>query len=175
MFATAERGLSRPFSAVAKTDFRFRFMAQPQGDDAMTSVVTPSAVHPITSGQIGKIQDLLGAALRKSGLQNGPTQTVIEHQGDTLVAEMVAILRKRVEAASNMAVRHVTVNRARAPEEMLKVTGREQYADPKVVATMPRDGRAEDDVFFFKLGCIVSDADLRKEYDLRGLKSLKRP
>ncbi|HEY4509664.1 MAG TPA: hypothetical protein VJC15_01610, partial [Candidatus Paceibacterota bacterium] len=61
--------------------------------------MTPSN---ITQGQIGKLCDLLTAALRKSGLPSEPVQQVIESQGDTLVAEMVATVRKRAEAMSNV-------------------------------------------------------------------------
>jgi hypothetical protein len=62
----------------------------------MTKVVTPSE-GTITAGQIGKIQELLGAGLRKSGLLSEPIQNVIEQQGDSLVADLVAVVRRRVE------------------------------------------------------------------------------
>ena len=136
----------------------------------MTQVVSPSATNSITPGQIGKIQELLGAALRKSGLQSEPTQLVIEQQGDALVAEMVATVRKRVEAVSSMIVRHAKANRNRTPQQVLDATGRKQYTDSKVVKAMPKGEGDETDVHFFKLGRYVSDADLEKEYELRGLK-----
>lgn len=142
----------------------------------MTSVVTPSE-NGITAGQIGKVCDLLTAALRKSGLQNEPTQQVLEHQGDALVADMMTAIRKRVEAVSNMIVRHVKVNRIREPQDMLDATGRKQYTDHRVVKSMPKDGREEEDVFFFKpdksaydKNDNISDDNLAKEYELRGLK-----
>ena len=70
----------------------------------MTKVMTPS-VDTITAGQIGKIQELLGAGLRKSGLLSEPTQNVIEQQGDSLVADLVAVVRKRVEGQLLLAPR----------------------------------------------------------------------
>lgn len=80
----------------------------------MTKVVTPSG-DPITVGQVGKLQELLGAALRKSGLMSEPTQTVIETQGESLVAELVSTIRKRVEAMMALAFRgSVTVTLAEA-------------------------------------------------------------
>lgn len=100
----------------------------------MTQVVTPSN---ITSGQIGKLQELLGAALRKSGLPSEPVQHVIEGHGDTLVTEMVTAIRKRVEAMSNIIVRRVKVDRIRTPHEALKATGRNLYVTDSVVKTMP--------------------------------------
>jgi len=52
----------------------------------------------ITPGQIQKLLELLGAALSKSGLQSGPVQQVLEHQGEKLTAELVATVRQYVEA-----------------------------------------------------------------------------
>jgi len=131
--------------------------------------MTPST---ITAGQIGKLQDLLGAALRKSGLQSEPTQQVIETQGEPLVAEIVAVIRKRVEAVGDMIARRVSVNRNRIPQEVLDATGRKQYTDSGVVATMPKgDGDGDEvEVYFFKVGKYVSDVDLEKEFTSRGLK-----
>lgn len=140
-------------------------------DDAMDKKsMTPSG--SITAGQIGKICDLLTAALRKSGLPSEPVQQVIETQGEQLVSELVAVVRKRVEAASDLIVRRVKVDRSRNPQRVLDATGRRQYADPDVVADMPGSGNGteEVEVHFFKLGRYVSDDELEKEYDLRGLK-----
>ncbi len=135
----------------------------------MAQVVTPS--KPVTEGQIGKLQELLGARLRKSGLQSEPVQQVLANQGDAIADEMVAAIRRRVEAASDMIVRHVKVNRSRTPKEVLKATGRAQYVTDSVVKAMPRGEGDEADVHFFKLGRYVNDADLAKEYELRGLKA----
>ena len=134
--------------------------------------MTPST--SITAGQIGKIQELIGAGLRKSGLPSEPAQQVIEHRGDSIVAECVAVIRKFVEAISGLIVRHVSVNRARTPEETLKATGRKQYTDSSVVATMPNGEGDEVDVVFFKPDLskrngYISDDDLEKEFQLRGL------
>ena len=134
----------------------------------MTSIMTPS--QTITAGQIGKLQELLGAALRKSELLRDPVQRVIETQGDALVAELLAVVRKRVEAVSKMIVRRVKVNRGRSPQETLAATGRKQYVDDSVVASMPRGEGREIEVYFFNVGRNLSDADLEKEYELRSLK-----
>jgi hypothetical protein len=137
----------------------------------MTSVVTPSN-DSITAGQIGKVQDLLAAALRKSGLLSEPVQTVLETQGDQLAADMLVALRKRVEAISNLIVPHATVNRKRNPKDALKATGRNLYVTDDVVKAMPKGAGTEVDVVFFKLdlgGGYISDDNLEKEYELRGL------
>ncbi len=129
--------------------------------------MTPSI---ITAGQIGKIQELLGAGLRKSGLMSEPTQQVLEHRGDVLVSDLVAVVQKFVEEVSNMITRRVTVNRNRTPEEAINATGRKKHIQDFVVATMPKGEGNEVEVIFFKVGKYVSDADLENEYDLRGLK-----
>ena len=53
----------------------------------MTKIMTPS--EGITAGQIGKIQELLGASLRKSGLQSEPVQQALEN-GSSMVSEIVS-------------------------------------------------------------------------------------
>ena|SRR3989344_1665272 len=127
-------------------------------------------VKGITAGQIGKIYDVLVAALQKSNLPSKETQQVLEIQGGALADEFVVMLRKRVDAISDMIIRHVTVNRSRTPEQALDATKRTTYLNASVVATMPQGSGDEVEVFFFKLGRYVSDADLDKEYELRGLK-----
>lgn len=133
----------------------------------MTKIVTPSSITP---GQIGKIQELLAAGLRKSGLPRESVQQIIETQGDSLVAELVSEICRRVEAVSNLVVRRVKVDRSRTPQQILDATGRRQYTDPGVVKAMPRGKGEEVEIHFFKLDRYISDNDLEQEFDLRGLK-----
>jgi len=137
----------------------------------MAQPMSPSAVTPITRGQMGKFYDVFVVALEKSGLPSEPTQRVLESQGGPLADECVAALRKRVEAISDMIVRHVkNIDRTLTPQQMLDATGRHQYTDMKVVASMPRDGRTEDDVFFFPLRRFASPAEVAEALKFRGLK-----
>ncbi|MEI7720254.1 MAG: hypothetical protein WCI89_03545 [bacterium] len=140
----------------------------------MTKVMIPSE-DTITSGQIGKIQEDLGAALRKSGLLREAVQQLIETQSAALNVELVAAIRKRVEAMSSIIVRRVKVDRIRTPQAMLTATGRKQYVTDSVVSAMPHGTGDEVEVFFFKPDLkarkgYISDADLDLEYELRGLK-----
>ena len=136
----------------------------------MTEVVTPSD-KSITKGQAGKFCDVFADALVKSGLPSEPIQQVLASQGSTLADEFVALVRKRVEAMSSIIVRRVKVDRTRTPQAMLDATGRNKYVTDSVVKAMPKgDGDGDEvDVHFFKLDRYVSDADLDKEYELRGL------
>lgn len=123
----------------------------------------------ITIGQISKIQELIGAALRKLEIQGVATQWVLESQGPKVINEMVGVFRKYVEAVSIMIVRHVTVNRARSPQQAINATGRKQYVNDSVLNLMLQGSGEEADVFFFKLERYVSDDGLDNEYKSRGL------
>ena len=136
------------------------------------------SMEPITEGQIGKLNELLRARLLKisSQFQKDPFQDVLEHQGEELVKEIVSVVIKRVEAVGNLIVRHVKINRNRTMQEVLDATGRAQYTESNVVKSAPvGDNKEEVDVVFFKIDLsgrngYISDDDLEKEYDLRGLK-----
>ena len=143
----------------------------------MAKAVTPSDTI-ITEGQTVKFDDLLLAGLRKSGLPREAVQKVYAEQGEVLVAELIAVFRKRVEMIADIIVRIVPVNRARAPEKMLDATGRRQYVDKNVVKTMPRGAGNDAEMHFFKprpeeytRPGFMSDADLEKALDRRGLKA----
>ena len=140
----------------------------------MTQVVTPSE---ITNGQIGKLQDLLRIALLGKGLQNKPTQEVLETQGAAIIADIAAMITKRVGQVSNLIVRRVTVL-DRSADDALKATGRNLYIDKNVVKATPLGKVGELDVCFFKpepweytRPGFMSDEDLDKALDRRALKS----
>lgn len=134
--------------------------------EAMTKVMTP---EPITEGQIGKINELLAAKLRKHKNEL-PSEIVQKAMGmPELAEELFQAIQKRVEALSDMIVRTVKVDRSRSAKQAIDATGRKQYLNDAVVAEMPMATGEEVEVFFFKLGRQVSNADLEKEYELRGL------
>ena len=134
----------------------------------MAKTMTPSA--EMTDGQINKAVELYRAMLEKHRKEFG-SEAVQQVLGQPdFVGEMVGVLRKRVEAVSDMIVRHVKVNRAHSPRQCLEATGRRLYADDSVVETMPCGDGEDVEVVFFRVGRFISDADLDKEYGLRGLK-----
>ena len=124
----------------------------------------------ITNGQIGQICDRLTTKLRESGLLSEAVQKVLKMPGNAALDEMVAVFRRHVEAQGEFITRHATVNRTRTQQEAITATGRNKYVNDDVVASMPKGEGNEVDVIFFKLGHNISDADLDKEYELRGLK-----
>ncbi len=131
--------------------------------------------NTITNGQIGQICDRLTTKFRESGFPTELVQAVLSEPGGAFIGDMFAAFRKRVEGISNLIVRKVTVNLSRTPQEAFDATQCEQYIDRKVVDRMPKALSAEVEIVFFKPdlserdGCI-SDDDLEKEYELRGLK-----
>ena len=140
----------------------------------MDKTMTPS--KPITGGQAAKFDELFVARLRKSGMPSEIVQQVLAEQGDAVADEMLAVIRKRVEALTGMICRRVKVNRSRTPQEMLDATGRAQYTDKDVVAAMPKDGKDEEDVYFFKpdksayVNGYISDDEAARQLELRNLK-----
>jgi len=90
-------------------------------------------------------------------------------------AKLVGMIRHAVEMVASMFSRLVKVNRTRTPQEALDATGRAQYMDRKVVDAMPKGEGNEVEVVFFKPDLserngFISDDDLEKEFELRGLK-----
>lgn len=135
----------------------------------MAKTMTAS-MQPMTDGQIDNLVDKFRAAVRKHR-NEFRSETVQQVLGvENLGMELLAPFRKRVEATSNLIVRHVSVNRNRIPQETLNATGRKQYVDGAVLNVMPQGEDTDMGVFFFNLGRFVSGEELEKEYDLRGLK-----
>lgn len=139
----------------------------------MSEIISPSVGKEdkgITPGQIGKIQELYGAGLRKAGLQSKAIQFVLENQGAELVDALVAVVRGFVKVVSNMISRFAKVDRSLSPEQVIDATKRNKYVSDEVVKTIPLGTGEKVYVHFFKLGqSVISDDDLEKEYEKRGL------
>lgn len=139
----------------------------------MTQIMTPS--KKMTAGQIDKAVANYRALLEKhSGDFNTDAVQMVLGQSE-LAGEQFAVFRRRVEAVLNLIVRKVPVNRNRSQQEALDTTNRAQYMDHKVVDSMPKGDGDEAEVVFFKPDLsqrngFISDDDLEKEFELRGLK-----
>lgn len=134
----------------------------------MNQIMTPSE-KTMTTGQIDKAVAQYRAMLEKHAFQFAaePTQQVLGDPG--LAKSQFELFQVRVEAVSNLIIRHVAVYRHQTPQSVLDVTGRKTYINASVVKTMPRGEGAEVEVSFFRVGRDLSDPDLDKEYTLRGL------
>ena len=137
----------------------------------MAQTMTPSAqAQKISNRQIEKAVDILRASFRKhrSEFASDVVQQVL---GDkNLGPKLLAVFREAVEEISKMIVRNVKFNPARSNQAILEATRRRQWVDDDVVAIMPRGEGEEGDVYFFKVGRLISDDDLEEEYDRCGLK-----
>ena len=138
----------------------------------MAETMTASTM---TDGQIENAVNKLRDAMRKhrSEITSDVAQQVLGVEN--LGMMMFSPFRERAEAVSNLIVRKVPVNRGRTQQEAIEATGRAQYTDRKVVDSMPKGEGDEVEVVFFKPDLsqrngFISDDDLEKEFELRGLK-----
>lgn len=123
----------------------------------------------MTDGQIENLVSKLRDACRKHREEITSEAAQIALGVDNIGMLMFAPFREQVEMLLSMIVRRVRVNRGREPQEVINATNRAQHTDRAVVNNMPRGEGEDKEVFFFKLGRYVNDADLQKEYELRGL------
>ena len=138
----------------------------------MTQIMTAAEM---TDGQIENAVNKLRDAMReqRSSITSDAAQRVLGVEN--LGMMMFTPFRERAEAVSNFIVRTVKVNRGRSQQEAIEATGCAQYTDRKVVDAMPKGEGDEVEVVFFKPDLsnrngFISDDDLEKEFELRGLK-----
>lgn len=133
----------------------------------MTEVVTPFT--PITEGQIGKINELLGAKLRKhkNELSTKTMQLILENP--EFSDELFQVIRRRAEAFNDVIVRTVKVNRSRSLKQAVIATKRKYFLTDSVLGEIPENNEEEVEVVFFKLGKSITCSELEKEYQFRGL------
>lgn len=129
------------------------------------SNMTPS----MTDDQVNKLVEQFRAYAIKHAKDYTSEASQVALGTKGLVEKMFVPFRERVEAVSNMIIRHVTVDLGLTGQQALKATGRVRYTTDSVVSAMPRPTVTEASVYFFNIGRDVSCADLYKEYELRGL------
>ena len=141
----------------------------------MTKSHAPST-KPVSRGQAGKFFDKLWHKLDALGLKGQAWNQAFEAHGDKIIAECTAVVQKYVDMMSSIVVHWIDVDRTRPPTQVIAETGRRQYVDADVVATMPRGtGDTAKLVFFkpaqsaYKNGLLMC-AVLADEYKRRGLK-----
>lgn len=132
----------------------------------------------MTLSQQGKVCDLLMAKFRKYvqlyQLSKRAAQTAIMDHGEELAQEMFELVRKRIEAHSDLVVRRVSVNRTEPLEQLLKrikTANLSDFIDEDTFFTIPKEGPVyeEIDLFFLpmKYDMTMSNAkDLLEEYGL---------
>ena len=125
--------------------------------------------RPSTNGQIGHVNDFHTDILSKRSREE--VDTLIQNGGvykeayEKMVGEVLGLLTNTITVK-------VKVKRGQTPQQVLDGTGREQYTNKAVVATMPlQDGEGEEEVefVFFKVGRSLPDSEVEAERKKRGL------
>lgn len=131
---------------------------------------------PMSPSQIAKLQEMLGASLRKANPFSDEAQDLIENHWDELEDELkvmcIAAINCVLEHMRNIIVNHVKVDRTWTPQwtsqQMLDALGRVKHTDSDVVKNMPRGQKDEEDVYFFWVGRVNSDDDMEAKYKSHG-------
>lgn len=132
----------------------------------MATTMTPSE---LSDGQIAKFSEAYAALLRKHRNELGSDEAQQVLGSPQYLQAQLGVVRKFIEAVSSLIRRLVSVNRERAPEAAIAATNRKQYVTASVVKTMPRGEGSEEEIILFKVGCDLTDEELKQEYELRGL------
>lgn len=112
----------------------------------MAKTMTTSGM---TNPQIDRACELFRAKLTKHATEL-PSDAVQQAFGDPeLPKEWLTSLRTRVEAISELIVRHVRKDPSRTNKQVIDSTGRTQHVNKDALATMPRCEGEEEDIYFF--------------------------
>ncbi|MFA6408497.1 MAG: hypothetical protein WCW36_03475, partial [Candidatus Paceibacterota bacterium] len=115
----------------------------------MTQIMNAPETKSITDGQIENAVAKLRDALRKHRSEFASDASQLVLGIDNLGMELLAPFRTCIESVSGIIIRrHVRVDRTRTPQEVVDATGRTQYVDKDVLATMPIGEGEEVDVHF---------------------------
>ena len=139
----------------------------------MSTKNTP-VVSGATGEQIEHIMDMWRRRLRSRNLTLDEGNHIIRNGGvyhPTMDAAADLLVNKVRSDTTNTVVRMVrNIRRSRTPMQAIDAIGRNKYVDDSIVATMPvGDGPEETELVYFRLGRYVSEDDLAKEYETRGL------
>ncbi len=123
----------------------------------------------MTPSQIDKILENFRAVLRKHEyeFESGAVQTILGNK--QLGQKLLAVIREQTKVVSGIITRRAKVDLTRSPQDCLKATGRNLYANDEVVANMTKGKSGEANVVFFKSDRCMSDDQLEKEYEKQGL------
>lgn len=123
----------------------------------------------ITDPQIDHACSLLRAKLTKYRSELLSSAVQIAYGDPDLTKEWLDSLRTRVEAISELIIRHVRKDCSRTNAQVIKATGRTEYVNKEALATMPRGGSEEEDICFFPIKRTASPAEVAAAYGLHGL------
>lgn len=130
---------------------------------------TPMTTSGMTDAQINRACEIFRAKLTKHASEL-PSDAVQQVFGDSsLPKEWLASLLTRVEAVSELIVRHVRKDPSRTNEAVIKATGSTEYVNKDALATMPRGGNEEEDIVFFPIKRTASPSEVAAAYNRHNL------
>ena len=139
----------------------------------MNKIMTPSE-ETTTTGQIDKAVANYRAMLEKHA-SNFATTAVQQVLGQPeLAKQQFSVFRTLVEAISKTIVRFAKVDRSRTMKQSIDATGRVQYVNDDVLATMPL-GQGDAEAIFVKLGYNVDCDKLDEELGKLGFELIIDP
>lgn len=135
--------------------------------------LSPSPFVCVSDGQIGKVQGIVGAAMRKGRrhISKDVLQSVL--QGDITSKGLVDNIQQTISNYAGI-VRHVLVDYERSIESTLQGSGIKGrflgYSSGDLRrAPKARTGKEIVEFVFFKPGYLISDQQVRQEFEARGL------
>lgn len=136
----------------------------------MEKTISPSQ-EPITGGQIGKINELVAASLckKKRFFSSKAVQEVLKLTGKAMTRDILAVIQMYTDGMRGLITHSVSVNRKPSIKVALDEMGIFYYTEG-AYNEMPHGTTKETDVVFFNAGRYIKKCDLKKEYDIRGLK-----
>ncbi|MSU44863.1 hypothetical protein EXS45_01635, partial [Candidatus Nomurabacteria bacterium] len=128
-------------------------------------------VQEITDAQISRIVSRFSERCHKKCalLPRVIVQDILEHEGHVLSKEMFDVLYRHIERRSEMVIRHVKVDRTKTGEQLITALNCKEFVDIEVLATMPTQGKKEENLYFFPVKQIIQVGDYVKEFESRGL------
>lgn len=129
----------------------------------------------MTAGQVAKAVSNYRTMLEKHG-PDFPSDAVQAVLGDPGFAEaQLQLLRARVEMRTGILTRDVLIDLSLVGMQAINATGRKQYANKAVVATMPHAQNTQAKIHFFNGGRYLPVGEVQAEVEKRGFKSLVDP
>lgn len=137
------------------------------------STMTPPTEDTITNGQIGKVQDLVAASLRKSDLSRQGLQSLLENGASSFTKELDTLVRRHVEAHSELITRNVDLAAGVSVRDLIAKAGYKNSITDWVLDQLPAvqiSGQTKLVFFKFKRDRTKNfKLQLADEYKTRGL------
>jgi hypothetical protein len=124
----------------------------------------------ITDGDIEKLLTLIGAELRKSGLDSSAIKKVLRFHQISIQKDIVQVIARYQSLFRGFVERSVTMGVGHLPMQAIKATQRKLFLNESLIKSIPKSGAGIRKVTFFHLGRTIGNDALSHEFDIRGLR-----